>query len=78
MNNKQIELIDKIAIERKEIESLKEKLEHLEKDYYNNLTKLYDSVDILVKEKEVAKAETISMEDYKRKKMFKGKLIDKD
>ena len=78
MNNKQIELIDKIAIERKEIESLKEKLEHLEKDYYNNLTNLYDSVDILVKEKEVAKAETISMEDYKRKKMFKGKLIDKD
>lgn len=78
MNNKQIELIDKIAIERKEIESLKEKLEHLEKDYYNNLTKLYDSVDILVKEKEVAKAEIISMQDYKRKKIFKGKLIDKD
>lgn len=78
MNNKQIELIDKIAIERKEIESLKEKLEHLEKDYYNNLTKLYDSVDILGKEKEVVKTEIISMEDYKRKKIFKGKLIDKD
>ena len=78
MNNKQIELIDKIAIERKEIESLKEKLEHLEKDYYNNLTKLYNSIDILVKEKEVAKAEIISMQDYKRKKIFKGKLIDKD
>ncbi len=78
MNNKQIELINEIVKERKEIESLKKKLEILEKDYYNNLTKLYESVDILGKEKEVVETEIVSMQDYKRKKLFKGKLIDKD
>ena len=39
MNNKQIELINKIVKERKEIESLKEELEKLQKDYYDNLLK---------------------------------------
>ena len=71
MNNKQIELINKIAKERKEIESLKEKLEHLQKDYYSDLLKLYDSVDILGKEKEVSKTEIISMQDYKTKRLLK-------
>ena len=78
MNNKQRELINKIAIERKEIKLLKEKLEHLEKDYYSDLLELYDSVDILGKEQEITKTEIISIQDYKRKKIFKGKLIDKD
>ena len=36
MNNIQRELINKILKERKEIKLLKEKLEHLEKDYYND------------------------------------------
>lgn len=71
MNNIQIELINKIAKERKEIESLKEKLEHIQKDYYDNLLKLYDSVDILGKEKEVVKTEIISMQDYKTKRLFR-------
>jgi hypothetical protein len=71
VNNKQIELINKIVKERKEIESLKEKLEHLQKDYYSDLLKLYDSVDILGKEKEVAKTEIISMQDYKAKRLFR-------
>lgn len=71
MNNKQIELINKIVKERKEIESLKEKLEHLQKDYYDNLLKLYDSVDILGKEKEVVKTEIISMQEYKAKRLFR-------
>ena len=71
MNNKQIELINKIVKERKEIESLKEELEQLQKDYYDNLLKLYDSVDILGKEKEVVKTEIISMQDYKAKRLFR-------
>lgn len=73
MNNIQIELINKIVKERKEIELLKEKLEHLQKDYYDNLLKLYDSVDILGKEKEVVKTEIISMQDYKAKRLFRKK-----
>ena len=72
MNNKQIELINKIVKERKEIESLKEELEQLQKDYYDNLLKLYDSVDILGKEKEVVKTEIISMQDYKAKRLFRN------
>jgi hypothetical protein len=71
MNNKQIELINKIVKEKKEIELLKQKLEHLQKDYYDNLLKLYDSVDILGKEKEVVKTEIISMQDYKAKRLFR-------
>lgn len=71
MNNKQMELINKIAKERKEIELLKEKLEYLQKDYYDNLLKLYDSVDILGKEKEVVKTEIISMQEYKTKRLFR-------
>lgn len=71
MNNKQIELINKIVKERKEIELLKEKLEHLQKDYYSDLLTLYDSVDILGKEKEVAKTEIISIQDYKAKRLFR-------
>ena len=71
MNNKQIELINKIVKERKEIESLKEELEQLQKDYYDNLLKLYDSVDILGKEKEVVKTEIVSIQDYKAKRLFR-------
>lgn len=71
MNNKQIELINKIAIESKKIESLKEELEQLQKDYYSDILKLYDSVDILGKEKEVVKTEIISMQDYKAKRLFR-------
>ena len=72
MNNKQIELINKIVKERKEIESLKEELEQLQKDYYSDILKLYDSVDILGKEKEVVKTEIISMQDYKAKRLFRN------
>jgi hypothetical protein len=71
VNNIQIELINKIVKEKKEIELLKQKLEHLQKDYYSDLLKLYDSVDILGKEKEVAKTEIISMQDYKAKRLFR-------
>ena len=71
MNNIQIELINKIAIESKKIESLKKELEQLQKDYYSDILKLYDSVDILGKEKEVAKTEIISMQDYKAKRLFR-------
>ena len=73
MNNKQIELINKIAIERKEIKLLKEKLEHLENDYYNDLLELYNSVDILGKEKEITKTEIISIQDYKLKRIKRNK-----
>jgi len=78
MNTEQLILIEKIRANKNEIEYLKAKLEMVEEEYHNNLLKLYDSVDILGKEKEIAKAETISMEDYRKKKLFKGKLIDKD
>ena len=71
MNNKQIELINKIAIESKKIESLKEELEQLQKDYYSDILKLYDSVDILGKEKEVVKTEIVSIQDYKAKRLFR-------
>lgn len=71
MNNIQIELINKIVKEKKEIELLKQKLEHLQKDYYDNLLKLYDSVDILGKEKEMSKTEIISMQEYKTKRLFR-------
>ena len=52
MNNIQIELINKIVKESKKIESLKKELEQLQKDYYSDILCLYDSVDILGKEKE--------------------------
>lgn len=73
MNTEQLILIEKIRANKNEMEYLKAKLEMVEEEYHNNLLKLYDSVDILGKEKEI-----ISMEDYKKKKLFKGKLIDKD
>ena len=73
MNTEQLILIEKIRANKNEIEYLKAKLEMVEEEYHNNLLKLYDSVDILGKEKEI-----ISMEEYKKKKLFKGKLIDKD
>ncbi len=78
MNAEQLILIEKIRANKNEMEYLKAKLEMVEEEYHNNLLKLYDSVDILGKEKEIAKAEIVSMEDYKKKKLFKGKLIDKD
>ena len=78
MNTEQLILIEKIRANKNEMEYLKAKLEMVEEEYHNNLLKLYDSVDILGKEKEIAKAEIVSMEDYKKKKLFKGKLIDKD
>lgn len=71
MNNIQIELINKIVKESKKIESLKKELEQLQKDYYSDILKLYDSVDILGKEKEMSKTEIISMQDYKSKKLFR-------
>lgn len=71
MNNIQIELINKIVKESKKIESLKKELEQLQKDYYSDILKLYDSVDILGKEKEVVKTEIISMQDYKEKRLFR-------
>lgn len=71
MNNKQIELINKIVKESKKIESLKKELEQLQKDYYSDILKLYDSVDILGKEKEVVETEIISMQDYKAKRLFR-------
>ena len=71
MNNIQIKLINKIVKESKKIESLKKELEQLQKDYYSDILKLYDSVDILGKEKEVAKTEIISMQDYKAKRLFR-------
>ena len=71
MNNIQIKLINKIVKESKKIESLKKELEQLQKDYYSDILKLYDSVDILGKEKEVAKTEIISMQDYKAKRIFR-------
>ena len=73
MNTEQLILIEKIRANKNEIEYLKAKLEMVEEEYHNNLLKLYDSVDILGKEKEI-----ISMEDYKKKKLFRGKLIDKE
>ena len=73
MNTEQLILIEKIRANKNEMEYLKAKLEMVEEEYHNNLLKLYDSVDILGKEKEI-----ISMEEYKKKKLFKGKLIDKD
>lgn len=73
MNTEQLILIEKIRANKNEMEYLKAKLEMVEEEYHNNLLKLYDSVDILGKEKEI-----ISMEDYKKKKLFRGKLIDKE
>ena len=52
---------------------IKEKLENLEKDYYNDLLKLYDSVDILGKEKEILETEIISIQDYKLKRIKRNK-----
>lgn len=79
MNNFQLELINKIVSEKKEIEFLKEKLKQVEKSYHDDLIKLYDSVNIFGIEKEVSReTKIISMNEYKNKKLFKGKLIDKD
>ena len=52
---------------------IKEKLEHLEKDYYNDLLKIYNSVDILGKEKEILETEIISIQDYKLKRIKRNK-----
>ena len=71
MNNIQIELINKIVKESKKIESLKKELEQLQKDYYSDILCLYDSVDILGKEKEMSKTEIISMQEYKTKRLFR-------
>ena len=78
MNTEQLILIEKIRANKNEMEYLKAKLEMVEEEYHNNLLKLYDSVDILGKEKEIAKTEIVSMQEYKAKKLFRGKLIDKE
>ena len=79
MNNKNIELINKIVEERKKIELLKERLERLEDKYHEDLVKLYCSIDIFGKEKEVENETNniISFQEHK-KRLYKGIIIDDD
>jgi hypothetical protein len=78
MSKEQLDLIDLIVKERKEIEFLKEQLKQVEYDYHKNLVKLYDSVGVIDKEEAIEKQNCKILDLNKHRKIKRGVLFDED